>query len=65
MGMALMPQAGVAIGLALMLYHHPEFGGTGLFVLNTIIAATAINEIVGPLLLKYALVQSGEVKEAS
>lgn len=63
MGMALMPQAGVAIGLALMLYHHPEYGGTGLFVLNTIIAATAINEIVGPFFLKNALFKAKEAKE--
>jgi Kef-type K+ transport system membrane component KefB len=63
MGLALMPQAGVAIGLALMLYHHPEHSETGLFVLNTIIAATAINEIIGPFFLKTALFKAEEAKE--
>jgi Kef-type K+ transport system membrane component KefB len=63
MGFALMPQAGVAIGLALMLYHHPQYSDTGLFVLNTIIAATALNEIIGPFLLKTALFKAEEAKE--
>jgi len=62
-GMALMPQAGVAIGLALMLYHNPDFSEIGLLVLNTVVAATAINEIVGPFLLKTALFKAGEAKE--
>jgi Kef-type K+ transport system membrane component KefB len=62
-GPALMPQAGVAIGLALILYHHREFGGIGVIVLNTIIAATVINELVGPLLLKAMLVKANEVEE--
>lgn len=63
-GPALMPQAGVAVGLALMLYHHPVYGGVGIVVLNCVIAATVINEIAGPLLLKSVLVRSGEAKEA-
>ena len=62
-GPALMPQAGVAIGLALILYHHREFGGIGVIVLNTIIAATVINELIGPLLLKAMLVKANEVEE--
>ena len=62
-GPALMPQAGVALGLALILYHHPEFGAIGTTVLNTVIAATVVNELVGPLLLKRMLVRAGEVEE--
>ncbi len=62
-GIAQMPQAGVAIGLALMLYHNPDFSTIGPLVLNTIIAATAINEIIGPFLLKIALFKAGEAKE--
>ncbi len=62
-GPALMPQAGVAIGLALILHHHAEFGGIGTIVLNTVIAATVVNELVGPLLLKRMLVKAGEVKD--
>lgn len=64
-GIAQMPQAGVAIGLALILYHHPHFTNIGSLVLNTIIAATAINEIVGPYLLKRALFKAKEAKEES
>ena len=62
-GMALIPQAGVAIGLSLTLYHHPDFGEIGLLVLNTVIAATAINEIIGPVLLRTALHKAGEIEE--
>lgn len=64
-GIAQMPQAGVAIGLALILYHHPDFTAIGSLVLNTIIAATAINELVGPYLLKTALFKAKEAKEKS
>ena len=63
-GLAQMPQAGVAIGLALTLFHDAAFGNVGIIVLNTVIAATVINEILGPLLLKYVLIKSGEAKEA-
>lgn len=62
-GPALMPQAGVAIGLALILFHHTVFGTVGVVVLNTVIAATVVNELLGPLLLKRMLVKAGEVKE--
>ena len=62
-GLAQMPQAGVAIGLALTLFHDAAFGYVGVIVLNTVIAATMINEIIGPLLLKYVLIKSGEAKE--
>jgi len=61
-GPALMPQAGVALGLALILYHHVEFGAIGSVVLNTVIAATVVNELVGPLLLRRMLVNAGETE---
>lgn len=62
-GMGQMSQAGVAIGLALLLYHDPDFTDIGAVILNTIIAATAINAIVGPYLLKVALFKANEAKE--
>jgi Kef-type K+ transport system membrane component KefB len=60
-GIAQMPQAGVAIGLALALYHHPEFTQLGEWVLSIVIAATAINEVIGPYFLKIALFRANEV----
>jgi NhaP-type Na+/H+ or K+/H+ antiporter len=63
-GLAQMPQAGVAIGLALTLYHDPAFAeGVGAVVLNSVIAATVVNELLGPVVLKYVLIKSGEAKE--
>lgn len=62
-GMGQMPQAGVAIGLALLVHHDPEFTQIGAVILNTVIAATAINAVIGPYLLKIALFKAHEAKE--
>jgi Kef-type K+ transport system membrane component KefB len=62
-GIGQMPQTGVAIGLALILYHHPDFTAIGSVVLNTIIAATAVNAVIGPYLLKRVLFKANEAKE--
>lgn len=59
MGLALMAQAGVAIGLAMMAKSQlPHTGGA---ILNTIIATTVIYEILGPIATRYALVKSGDI----
>lgn len=63
-GIAQIPQAGVAVGLALALYQNPNFYDIGNLVLNTVIAATAVNEIIGPFLLKIALFKTGEARES-
>ena len=53
MGLALMAQAGVAIGLAMMAKASlPHTGGA---ILNTIIATTVVYEIFGPVATRYAL----------
>ncbi len=62
-GLAQMPQAGVAIGLALLLYHTPGYETIGELVLNGVIAATVINEIIGPIVLKKLLFKAGEAQE--
>ena len=59
-GWALLPQAGVAIGLALIVKENFPQLGTALF--PTIIATTVFYEIVGPLFTKYALVASKEIQ---
>ena len=59
MGLALMAQAGVAIGLAMMAkVNLPQTGGA---ILNTIIATTVIYEILGPIATRYALIKSGDI----
>ncbi|MCB1170286.1 MAG: cation:proton antiporter [Leptospiraceae bacterium] len=60
-GMALVPQAGVALGLALQTHSHidlPE-GGTEI-LLSVVVATTTVNELLGPILTRRALILAGE-----
>jgi NhaP-type Na+/H+ or K+/H+ antiporter len=59
LGWGLLPQAGVAIGLALVVKEN--FPQLGSILFPTIIATTVFYEIVGPLFTKYALVASKEI----
>ena len=59
MGLALMAQAGVAIGLAMMAKASlPHTGGA---ILNTIIATTVVYEIFGPVATRYALFKAKDI----
>lgn len=59
LGLALIPQAGVAIGLSLIASETmPEFGKT---IRAVILCATLIYELIGPLLAKIALKKAGEI----
>lgn len=60
MGIALFPQAGVAIGLALSIQNHAQWQDIASYILNIIIATTFIHELLGPFMTKYALLKSGE-----
>ncbi len=58
LGLALMPAAGVSIGLALLAQRtFPELGG---MIYNAILATVVLNEIVGPPLTKLAIFKAGE-----
>lgn len=61
MGFGLAPQAGIAIGLALFLERIPAVEHYSAIAINVIIAKTAINEIIGPYLLKFALKKTGQM----
>ncbi|MFP4131369.1 MAG: cation:proton antiporter [Thiohalospira sp.] len=63
-GLGLAPQAGVAVGLALTLAEHPGFAETGSIVVNVVLAAVLINEIIGPLAASLALRRAGEARGA-
>ena len=63
MGLALSPQAGIAIGLALYVQQIPSLEVYGTIALNVIVAKTAINEIIGPWLLKRVLYKVGEANQ--
>lgn len=59
LGMALVPQAGVAIGLSLIATTAvPEYGAT---IRAIILCATLIYELVGPAVAKLSLTKAGEI----
>jgi len=60
-GMALMPQAGVALGMALIA--HQRFPESGAMVLSIAIGAVVLFELFGPIATRFALIRAGEVKE--
>lgn len=58
-GLTLMAQAGVAIGLSSQLAHHWPVGGK---LLETVVlGSVVVFELVGPLAVRHGLVSSGEV----
>ena len=69
LGWALFSQAGVAIGLALDIFHRfAELGplgfSAGSTVLNVIAATTVVVQILGPPSVKYAISKAGEIPAA-
>jgi len=59
LGLALLPKAGVTIGLILLAsLEFPSFGGV---MLSAVFASTIINELIAPPLAKYAISKAGEV----
>ena len=62
-GVALLPQAGIAIGMALVVSQRvPEVGGA---ILTATVAGTIVFELAGPILTRLVLVRSGETKGGS
>lgn len=58
LGAALLPQAGVAMGIALIASQtFPEHGDT---ILQVAVAGTVVFELVGPILTRFALQRVGE-----
>jgi Kef-type K+ transport system membrane component KefB len=61
MGIALMPQAGVALGMALVGTH--RFPATKEIVFPVVIATTIFFELIGPIMTRVALVRAGEISK--
>ena len=59
MGIALMPQAGVALGMALVATH--RFPETSDVIFPVVIGTTILFELIGPIMTRTALVRAGEV----
>ena len=62
LGITLLPQAGVALGMASMAQSSPELGGEGIIIANITLFAVLVYEIIGPMLTKIALLKSGDIK---
>ena len=59
LGITLLPQAGVALGMAIKA---KELVGVGEIVANITLFAVLIYELIGPMLTKIALLKSGDIK---
>ena len=58
MGIALWPQAGVALGMALLASQHlPELKKV---ILPVVIGSTIVFELIGPVMTRKALIKVGE-----
>lgn len=66
LGLALIPQAGLAVGLMLLVTEDPVFGATADVraerdtFLAVVLTVVLFNELVGPILTRSALVRSGD-----
>lgn len=64
LGITLLPQAGVAIGMAQMVASNEVFGTDGVAsaVVAVVLFATLVYELIGPVLTKIALQKAGEIE---
>ncbi|MFT4708978.1 MAG: PTS system fructose-specific IIC component [Bacteroidia bacterium] len=60
LGLALMPQAGVAIGLVILVQEDPALADFASVFAAVVLTVVTINELTGPVLTKFALSRSGE-----
>ncbi len=58
LGVTLLPQAGVALGMAMKA---AELGATGVIVSNITLFAVLVYELIGPTLTKIALTKAGDI----
>jgi Kef-type K+ transport system membrane component KefB len=57
----LIPFGGIVIGLALIMHQDCAFNKISGFLVSTIVGATIINEFIGPIFVKKALKDAGEI----
>lgn len=60
LGLALVPQAGVAVGLVILVQDDAAFEPIREIFTAVVLTAVTVNEIVGPIATRYALGRSGE-----
>lgn len=62
-GWGLIPQGGIVIGLALLVQREASLASISHVLLNVVIGATVIHELIGPFTAKLAITKSGEAQE--
>lgn len=60
LGYALVPQAGVAIGLIFLIQSDPELAVYSSIITPVVLAGVVISELVGPVTARYAVEKAGE-----
>ncbi len=65
LGITLLPQAGVALGMCTIAAASPEMGSEGALIRNITLFAVLIYELVGPILTRQALMAAGDIKPMS
>jgi len=59
-GLGLLPQAGLAIGLAVLVSQDQALAPIRALIINVTVASVVLNELVGPPLLRLVLIKAGE-----
>ena len=62
LGITLLPQAGVALGMSAQVGTSAAMGATGPMVRNIVLFGVLIYQLVGPSLTKWALTKAGDIK---
>ena len=62
LGITLLPQAGVALGMANQVKNAEGFGAAGAMVVNITLFSVLVYELVGPFLTKISLQRAGEIR---
>jgi len=60
LGITLLPQAGVALGMSVTVA--AEFGAEGTIIRNIVLFAVLVYELVGPIMTKMALTAAGDIQ---
>jgi len=64
-GLGMLPQGGVAVGMALMLEGQPRFAEVAILAINIITASTLLTESIGAFAARFGLRRAGELNEAN
>jgi Kef-type K+ transport system membrane component KefB len=65
LGIALLPKAGITVGLALLVLETPELAPIATLLVSGILSSTLVNELIAPPLAKFALTRAGETNRAA